>query len=184
MERREFLQAVSAGAAVATIGSGTAVARALSPKCDEPEALPGTEPGTGKVAPKEEEQPVAPAPWWLLSPWGRGSHIAFGWHLQNVSPVIRGGFELVLVRADETRARVAACRAGSNARGVARNDSFDLVLVNFGAGDRTTDESLARVVTVLAAVMRQNAKAGEQSSLAEVFTYEQRVHRFGEGVLL
>lgn len=223
MERRKFLQAVSAGAAVATIGSGSAVARALSPKCDsaEPCAEPGSEPpkaGSGKgldweldstpgrtpttgqgdatpedapvveetvqAAPEVEAEPDAPAPWWLLAPWGRGSHIAFGWHLQQVSPVIRGGFELVLARQDGARARVAACRSTGRARGVVQNDAFDLVLVNFGAGDRRTDEPLARVMTVVAAVMQQNAKAGDASTLAYVLPYEQRVHRFGEGVLL
>ncbi|MEB2286417.1 MAG: 2Fe-2S iron-sulfur cluster-binding protein [Myxococcales bacterium] len=90
------------------------------------------------------------APWALLAPFGEGASLPLGWSIESLSPIRAGAATLVLVHAEHGRARVAIRRNGGAPLGVAHTGALDLMLLNGGSGGARTEESVGRVLIVLA----------------------------------
>lgn len=163
--RRTILKNIGLGAAVATVAAGGAHAlRAPRP-----------------ASPPEQ----GGAPWWLLRPLARGSHLGLGWVLAHLSAVDRGAIVLTLQHREGGVARVHICRHEGRPKGLAHTELLDLVLMDGGRGDRPTDEGLGRVLLGLAAHIRENelADGGDLSVLARLQCHEDRILDHGPETL-
>jgi hypothetical protein len=128
--------------------------------------------------------PAADGPWWLLAPYTVGQHIAFGWTLGLLEPLDRGALVLNLHNGD-AGARLHLCYHQGNPKGVAHSELLDVILMDGGQGDQSTDESLGRVMRHLANVMRQNELRDDGAEqLARLMTHTERVETFGPESLL
>lgn len=127
-------------------------------------------------------RPVSDAPWWLLQPIGRGSHVGYGWRVSGLSAIRDGAAVLALTHSDGAQANVHLCRRRGTARGIAHTRHLDLVLMNGGSGALPSDEPLGRVVLSLAKRVSRNESlaSAELASLAAMMSHDERVLRFGE----
>ncbi len=167
--RRKLLQKIGLGAAVAGLGVGGSRALRAEGRAAAGGATAARDPAAGD------------GPWWLLSPLSRGDHLGHGWFVAHLGPVRRGAAVLTLQHRDGDLARVHLCNHDGAPRGLAHTELLDLVLMDGGAGDKPTDESLGRVLMGLAAVMRDNELAddGRLRQLADMQPHAERVDTYG-----
>ena len=156
MDRRVFIQGLAASSA-ALVTVPEKASAALRPPQSPPEPL----------APPRAVLPTDPAStdnlWPLLAPLAPGDLVGLGWRVVELCAVSHGGALLRLARA-ESEARVHLCGYAGTPRGVAHSDGIDLVLMNRAEGASPTDEDLARVLNVLALLIRSNERAGAATS--------------------
>lgn len=163
MDRRVFIQSVAATSALIVTAKSQAEPRpalAAVPAAEEPAARAEVAEPAPVVDPSAE-----PAPdnlWPLLAPLAPGDLIGLGWSVGELTRVSHGAAVLTLVSAQGS-ARVHLCRHDGAPRGVAHSDSIDLLLMNRAEGLVPTDENLARVLNVLALLIRGNERAGEST---------------------
>jgi len=173
MRRRAFIEGVLASGAVAAVGN-------------EARAEPG------RPSPQKEPQARAPSldppgdaqeVWPLLAPLGAGAAIGLGWSVGSLAGVVHGAAVLTLTHSDGREARVHLCRRTETSSAPAHSESIDLFLMNEGDGGAATDESLGRVLNVLALVIRHNEKRGAGATEAMI-AHEARLLFYREGNLL
>jgi hypothetical protein len=157
MDRRVFIQGLAAGsAALVSVAGRAAPARAavVGPREQHPPA--GSEPPR-RVLPSDP--PSQDSLWPLLAPLAPGDAIGLGWRVGELTAVSHGAAVLTL-ESEQESVRVHLCRFDGQAHGVAHSDTVDLLLMNRARGARPTDEGLARVLVVLARLIRGNERAG------------------------
>jgi len=164
---KQIAAAAAAGSAVATLDAR--VAEAL----EQPEAAV---PVPHEAAEQEE---AAPAPWALIAPLEAGSTIG-AWTLLDMLPVQHGATVLVLEGPKREIGRVHLCARGERPRGLAHTTHFDLVLMNGGDGGTPSQESLARVLAVVASRVELNSEAAlrEHPELAQLMPHQARVEAY------
>ncbi len=122
--------------------------------------------------------------WALVSPYGKGAHLGFGWFLGGLS-FDKGAAVLHLLTETGQRAHAALCYHRGQPRGMASTDYLDLVLMDGGQGDKRTDEELGRVLMRLAEVVRDNEGAvlNDRGLSGKLLTHAERLDRYGPEVL-
>lgn len=162
MQRRVFIQGVLAGSA--GIASSSVAAADIALEAADQKLC---EADTANVLaqlphPVSASSPVGPTSdnlWPLLAPLKPGDSVGLGWRVQELSVVESGAAVMTLTSVDRTE-RVHLCRRELGAHGLAHTEHLDLLLMNQGDGAVPTDENLARVLNVLAELIRRNEKAG------------------------
>ncbi|MBX3128457.1 MAG: hypothetical protein KF718_17165 [Polyangiaceae bacterium] len=163
MRRREFFGGVL---------SATAALGVTAPS-DGAEAALATDPALEPDETLGNEQLLA-----LLAPLELGQVVGLGWRLAELTDVVKGGAVLTLYHDESAReARVHVCRKGEVARGAAQSETLDFLLMNDGDGSRPTDESLGRVLRVIALVARGNEGSG-LSAPRGLLSHDARVSAF------
>jgi hypothetical protein len=129
--------------------------------------------------------PDGPEPWWLIFPLEQGSSLPRSWRVGTLSRVERGASILELVHASGERARVHICFRKGEAMGLAHSEMFDLLLMDGGNGDRSTEEGLARVLQDIARRIRTNELRQDANlrPLARMQTHDERVGAYGPETL-
>jgi hypothetical protein len=172
MFRRAFIEGLLAGGASLAVGA-TAAAEAAEAHRAAPGAA-GSKPERGSEAAVEPQAASAEQLWPLLAPLVAGDPIGLGWSVLGLAGVAFGGAVLTLVNGQGVTARVHLCRRSAGSRPIAHSDSVDFFLMNDGDGSAPTDESLGRVLNVLATLTRHNEAAGAQASEA-MLSHEARL---------
>jgi hypothetical protein len=131
----------------------------------------------GISAPPRAERAGAPEHWALLAPVEPGTHLGLGWHAGRLD-LAGGAWILTLASAEQGLARVSICYRSGAPRGLAHTELLDLVLMDGGAGDQRTEESVGRVVMGLAALLRRNELV-HADRFAALLTHDERVERYG-----
>lgn len=132
------------------------------------------------VRPAAAAEPIADDPWWLLSPLQPGQSIAFGWRLGPDLRPHKGAYVLPLEHESGQVAALHICVHGGATRGVAHTRRLDLLLMDGGDGEHTTDEALGRIARYLATVIAQNeALPGADAHLAALLPHGERLFRYG-----
>jgi len=140
---------------------------------------------TGALPETSQAGPLSPEfnagdknnPWSLLAPVAPGDHLGFGWHAARLDTG-DGAWTLSLAHAELGLARVAICYRQSEAQGLVSTDLLDIVLMDGGAGDNPTEESVGRVVMALSRIIRKNELAIAQN-FPHLMTHAERIERFG-----
>ena len=162
MRRRVFMKGVLAGSA--GIASSSVAVADLALQATEQELcqadtanvlaqLPHAVPASLPIGPTTDNL------WPLLSPLQPGDSVGLGWRVQELSVVESGAAVLTLTSGVRTE-RVHLCRRELASHGLAHSEHLDLLLMNNGDGAVPTDEHLARVLNVLAELIRRNEKVG------------------------
>lgn len=125
--------------------------------------------------------PDGPEPWWLIAPLESGSRLARGWRVHSLSRVEQGASVLELRNTNGNVARIHVCFRQGKAKGLAHTRMFDLLLMDGGNGDRSTDEHLARVLKDVARRIRSNEvrKDGDMRPMSRMLTHNERVDAYG-----
>lgn len=164
--RRTILKNIGVGTAVAALvtGAGAAVSS-----------------GSAALTATGSRMPEGDGPWWLVAPLARGSHLGAGWFLAHLSPVERGASVMTLQHREGAVARVHLCHHQGDPKGLAHSALIDMVLMDGGKGDRSTDETLGRVLLGLAAHIRENELSvdGDLGALARMQPHSDRVLDYG-----
>lgn len=165
LNRRDLLKSLAVGAAAGSLAGASLVGRpALA-------AQAADAPPTG--------------PWWLLSPYIPGQHVAFGWHLGLLEAAERGAVVLNLHQDSGDNARVHICYHAGSPRGVGHSELLDLIVMDGGDGSAVTQESLGRVVRHLGNVIARNElRPDAETEIARLMTHAERVEAFGPETLL
>ena len=87
-----------------------------------------------------------PAPWWLFSPLGRGTSLALGWYVHDLSAVVKGASVLTLRSSSGSEASIHLCAHNGSPRGIAYTELVDFVLMDGRNANARTDERLGRIV--------------------------------------
>src|SRR5437762_6955858 len=184
LSRRELIgkAAVGAAAAVAVSAARTGVASARAVPAATSDPADGRD-ARNAVLPPADPPPAdagaisSPPPWELLSPLGAGSVVGHGWRLVDLSPVQHGSCVVTLQNARGRSHRVHLCRNDGNPQGIIYTRRVDLVVMNEGYGDLSTEERLAQAVAALAHVIAAN-EATVPDRLAELLPHAERLRRF------
>lgn len=151
-----MLQSVAAATVVGALSNEAAASYTLA-----------TEPPASEIPSRTARAATAP-PWALIAPFEQHSEVGLGWSIADLEPIRRGAAVLVLAGPAGRNARVHLCRRGTTPRGVAWSATVDVLLMNGGAGDQPTTESLGRVLRLLGAGMSGTAPRG-------LMTHDERV---------
>ncbi|MFO0570922.1 MAG: hypothetical protein U0263_35130 [Polyangiaceae bacterium] len=163
MQRRAFIEGVLAGSATVAVSSAAVARPGANPtELARPEAPTPSEKVTPTPADPTSLEEVLP----LLAPLAIGDVIGLGWRVQALSGVSRGAAVLTLRDESERDVRVHLCRRAPGSAPIAHSQSIDLFLMNEGDGAAPTDETLGRVLNVLAILISHNEKHGASASEA------------------
>jgi hypothetical protein len=129
--------------------------------------------------------PDAPPPWQLLEPLAKGSTVARGWRVADVSAVVDGSFVLTLENRRGRAHRVHVCRNAGRPQGLVYTKHLDLVVMNGGRGDLPTEEGLAQAVAEVAHVLAANEARWQRAPLlTALLPQAERVKKFGAAAKL
>lgn len=159
LSRRVFVGKLAAGAAAVSAGLA-AVGRASALVRTPSEPVMETAPSAG--APQGQTA-SAPAPWELIAPLRAGSTVSEGWQVTELGEVVDGASVLTLRHANGRIVRVHICRNDGTPQGLVYTEALDFVVMNGGAGDLPTDETLAQGVAAVA-----HAAAANEQRVAAV----------------
>jgi hypothetical protein len=161
MRRRAFVKGVLAGGAGVVSTSAAAAADTalglVDTQCQEDTARVLDNIAARPAA--HPESPTCENLWPLLGPLHAGDSVGLGWRVTELS-VVTGGAAVLTLASANGDARLHICRREAITHGLAQSEHLDLVLMNRGDGQVKTDESLARVVNVLAELIRRNEQRG------------------------
>jgi hypothetical protein len=93
----------------------------------------------------------------LFAPIAEKGAVGLGWHLLRVWPPVAGAVTLTLLHEDGVAARVDVCRREGAVHGPGSTPELDFVIMD--GSDGRANESLGRVVRVLAAAAAANTEA-------------------------
>ena len=185
LSRRELIGKTAVGAAaaltVSAAGLRVASARSVPAATDYPA---DDRDGRNAVPPPAEPPPAdagaisSPPPWDLVSPLVAGSMVAHGWRLVALGPVQDGSCVVTLQNRRGRSHRVHLCRNDGNPQGIIYTRRVDLVVMNEGYGDLSTEERLAQAVAALAHVIAANEATVPDRCLAELLPHAERLRRF------
>ena len=129
--------------------------------------------------------PDAPPPWELLKPLSKGSEVARGWRVAELSAVVDGSFVLTLQNRRGRSHRVHVCRKEGRPQGLVYTKHLDLVVMNGGRGDLPTEEGLAQAVAEVAHVLAANeGKWRRAPMMTALLPQAERVKKFGAAAKL
>lgn len=123
-----------------------------------------------------ETAPSDGEPWSILAPLTPGQALAYGWRLGPELSRTKGAWVLPLLHEGGGQASLHICAHGGVGRGVASTARLDLLLMDGGDGDKSTDEALGRIARYLATVIARNE---ESVDLRSLMTHGERLFRFG-----
>jgi len=127
----------------------------------------------------------APAPWELIEPLGKGSTVARGWRVKDVSPVVDGSFVLTLENRRGRSHRVHVCRNDGRPQGLVYTKHLDLVVMNGGRGDLPTEEGLAQAVAEVAHVLAANERKYRRAPMVTALLPQaERLKKYGAAAKL
>ena len=191
LSRRELIGKGAAGAAATALALKAVTVTAATPPRDvsavpehSPVPAPGPAPDRVEAALPPEPTPVevavstVPAPWELVSPLAAGAPLAHGWRLAALGPVQDGACVVTLQNGRGRARRVHLCRNGGRPQGLVYTRRVDLVVMNEGAGDLPTEESLAQAVAALAHVVAANERMMPSQLFTDLLPHAERVQRF------
>jgi hypothetical protein len=211
LSRRAFVGRLATGAAGAAVAlaAGVKGAEALSTRPtgkvgDGPDwrevLAPGAEtraenkpPAATQASPDVAKAPAesailppdAPPPWQLMRPLRKGSTVAHGWRVTDLSPVVDGSFVLTLQNKRGRAHRVHVCRNDGRPEGLVYTRHLDLVVMNGGQGDLPTEEGLAQAVAEVAHVLAANEGKWQRAPMmTALLPQAERVKRFGAAAKL
>ena len=181
LSRRELIgkAAVGAAAAVAVSAARTGVASARAVPAATSDPAHGGEGRNTVLPPADSVVSSSPPPWELVSPLVAGSVVGYGWRLVGLGPVQHGSCVVTLQNARGRSHRVHLCRNDGNPQGIIYTRRVDLVVMNEGYGDLSTEERLAQAVAALAHVIAAN-EATVPDRVAELLPHAERLRRFAE----
>ena len=161
LNRRTLLQLLSAGAAAACLGLGSAHAADLA----------AFESGNTADSP----------PWWLIAPLQQGSAVGMGWRVDDLSKVEKGAAILRLRHRDGRSIAVHICAREGRPRGIAASALFDLILMDGAQGEGQTEEGLGRALLTVASRIKHNElqDAVDPAWARQLLSHLERVERFG-----
>jgi hypothetical protein len=181
LSRRDFVGKLAVGAAVASavtaVTAGGAAALSVHQASEAAHGTPNGEPVGSEASLAPVAQPVAEAPWELLSPLALGATVAHGWTVAGLSGAVDGSCVLTLQNARGRSHRVHICRNGGQPQGLVYTDHFDLLVMNGGQGDLPTEEGLAQAVAEVAHVLAANQSAAAPVVNA-LMPHAERVDRY------
>jgi hypothetical protein len=185
LSRRELIGKGAVGAAVTAVALGAATAVA-SPSHRDGRTAPGDRavPAPDRDGQETLPSPVeaaaiaAPPPWGLVSPLAAGAELAHGWRLAELGPVRDGSCVVTLQNARGRARRIHLCRNDGTPRGLVYTRRVDLVVMNEGAGDLPTEETLAQAVAALAHVVAANEGTVPAGLFTDLLPHAERVERF------
>lgn len=171
--RRKILKKIG----ITTAAAGLTVGAAR--KARAAESTPAAAAADGAAGAPEAD--LGKGPWWLVAPLQRGEHLGGGWFLAHLAPVKEGAAVLTLQHAEEGVARVHLCYLDGRPRGLAHTAMLDLILMDGGQGDKSTDERLGRVLMGLAKVIARNELhgKGDLRELSAMQSHDERVAVYG-----
>lgn len=178
LTRRDLVGKLAAGAAVlwaaGAAHAGIRTSTSTGAAAAEPVPTGTTPEGAGAQLTE-----TVPAPWELLHPLTAGAEVAAGWQVAGLTGAAGGSYILTLRNAHGREQRVHICRNAGAPRGVVYTDHFDLLVMNGGAGDLPTDESLAQAVAQVAHVLAQNGQR-QEALVTALLPHDERVRRFND----
>ena len=125
------------------------------------------------------KRPDLDSPWWLFEPFEKGSFLANGWFLSDLSPIERGAAVLTLAHKEGKTARVHICGHEGIPKGITSTKYLDLLLMDGGNGSTPSNEELGCVILSLAKHIRKTEEILEHSSiLARFELHEDRLLRY------
>ncbi|MBX3025678.1 hypothetical protein KF840_12295 [bacterium] len=127
--------------------------------------------------------PTAAAPWGLLAPLAAGAAVGEGWQVAELGPVQAGASVLTLAHASGRTRRIHLCRNGGAPVGLVHTGAVDLVVMNGGAGEEPTEESLAQAVATVAHAVARNEAAADVAAVG-LLAHAERLERFGASAQL
>jgi hypothetical protein len=113
-----------------------------------------------------------------VSPLAAGSALAHGWRLAELGPVKDGSCVATLQNGRGRSRRVHLCRNAGTPQGIVYTRRVDLVVMNEGAGDLPTEETLAQAVAELAHVVAANEGTAPDRLFTDLLPHADRVQRF------
>src|SRR5215831_6297324 len=186
LSRREVIGKAAVGAAVTALALGATTA--VASKAPGASAIPspdrnGQDPAPGRP-PGDLAGIAAPPPWELVRPLAAGAALAHGWRLAELGPIKDGACVVTLQNERGRARRIHLCRNDGTPRGLVYTRRVDLVVMNEGAGDLPTEESLAQAVAALAHVVAANEGTVPAGLFTDLLPHAERVQRFAaaEGV--
>lgn len=185
LSRRSLVGRIAAGMAGAAVvlKGGRAGAAVSAPRTSPVDTIAAQGPVPSGVAAESPPTPAGLVPWHVLAPLSAGSSLYGGWTLAACSPVFDGAAVLTLRNAEGRERRVHLCRRGSEPAGIAQSRRFDLVLMNGGAGDVGTDESLAQAIAQIAQRIESNdAKPASRELEEKLLSHTERQRQFADSV--
>lgn len=121
-------------------------------------------------------------PWSLLRPLTRGSMVAHGWRLADLSAVVDGACVLTLENQRGRSHRVHLCKNDGRPQGLVYTECLDLIVMNGGGGDLPTEEGLAQAVAEIAHLVAANEKDRHQQPLVVTLQpHAQRLRLYAVG---
>jgi hypothetical protein len=182
LSRRELMGKGAVGAAATALALGAVTAVASPSRRESRTASLPAHDGDGQdtpAAPPADLAPIAaPPPWGLVSPLAAGAELAHGWRLAELGPVRDGSCVVTLQNGRGRARRVHLCRNDGTPRGLVYTRRVDLVVMNEGAGDLPTEETLAQAVAALAHVVAANEGAAPDRLFTDLLPHADRVQRF------
>jgi hypothetical protein len=113
-----------------------------------------------------------------VSPLVAGAGLAHGWRLAELGPVRDGSCVVTLQNARGRARRIHLCRNDGTPRGLVYTRRVDLVVMNEGAGDLPTEETLAQAVAALAHVVAANEGTAPDGLFTALLPHAEREQRF------
>ncbi|MBX3025687.1 hypothetical protein KF840_12340 [bacterium] len=121
--------------------------------------------------------------WGLLAPLAAGAAVGEGWQVAELGPVQAGASVLTLAHASGRTRRIHLCRNGGAPVGLVHTGAVDLVVMNGGAGEEPTEESLAQAVATVAHAVARNEAAADVAAVG-LLAHAERLERFGASAQL
>lgn len=176
LSRRAFVGRLAAGAAA--VGAGVAAAGRASALVREPAqpVAPSTQPDGPAPEGAASAAVDAPAPWALFAPLRVGATVVGGWQVAELGDVVDGACVLTLRHTGGRTARIHICRNDGTPQGLVHTEALDFVVMNGGAGDLPTDETLAQAVAAVAHAAAANER--HVAAVAALAPHAVRLERF------
>ena len=142
-------------------------------------ALPAEAPVVAREVVAAPAPVTAPPPWALLRPLRKGSVVAHGWRVAELSAVVDGACVLTLRNRRGREHRIHLCRNDGQPQGLVYTDRLDLMVMNGGQGELPTEEGLAQAVAKVAHVLAANEGGRQQERMmVTLLTHAERVRQF------
>ena len=133
----------------------------------------------GEVDAGPPETRTAAPPWELLRPLRKGSVVAHGWRVAELSGAVDGACVLTLRNPRGREHRIHLCRNDGRPQGLVYTERLDLMVMNGGQGDLPTEEGLAQAVAKVAHVLAANEGERQQArTVVALLPHAERLRQF------
>ena len=142
--------------------------------------------GATNYAPFVDTSLQSEAPWWLLTPFQKGSSLGLGWSIGDLTRIKKGATILSLAHPEKGIARVHICVHNGNPHGVAHTDLLDFLLMDGGTGQTPTGESVGRALLGLVKNLKQKEEEifSNSKEFCKLQTHDERLKLYNEEGLI